>query len=235
MIDYFTHNIDLVAQARKSFRPQSTNDDTVITEQPDCVWEPDWSHTLFLNFQVDIASQAISTISVHEDYVKVFPLTTDATPLNYNSFLPGTQNNSLNSTVIQQEKLNRSRNFTQQDIQIASQVVNEEIVETLATTTQQSISPNLTTPRPENPSLTQKTIQSTVKPSVAPKYSHMDYQTYRPMTKPSKTRKKFTRSNFAEHDYNYVNPSQTNQPPAEIHKINCFHKNGFFQIHHKTQ
>ena len=32
------------------------------------------------------------------------------------------------------------------------------------------------------------------------------------MTKSSKTRKTFTRSNFAEHNYNYVNPSQTTQP-----------------------
>ena len=142
--------------------------------------------------------------------------------LNYNSFLPGTQNNSLNSTVIQQENLDKSENFTQQDTQIASQVKNEQIIETTATTTQQSISPihpNLTTLRPKNPTLPQVTLQSTVKPSVAPKNSHMDYQTYRPMTKPSKTRKTFTRSNFAEHNYNYVNPSQTTQPPAEIHKI----------------
>ena len=111
--DYFIYNIDLIAQARKSCRPQSTNDDTVIAEQPDYVWDPEWSHPLFLNFPVDISSQAISTISIHKDYVKVFPLTIDATPLNYNSFLPGTQNNSLNSTVIQQENLNKSRNFTQ--------------------------------------------------------------------------------------------------------------------------
>ena len=104
---------------------------------------------------------------------------------------------------MQQEILNKSRNFTQQDIQIASQVVHEEIVETIATTTQQRISPihpNLTAPRPKNPTLSQVTLQSTVKPSVAPKNSNMDFQTYRPMTKPSKTRKTFTRNNFAEHN-----------------------------------
>ena len=33
------------------------------------------------------------------------------------------------------------------------------------------------------------------------------------MTKPLKTRKTFTRNNFAEHNYNYVNPSQTTHPP----------------------
>ena len=36
--DYFTHNIDLIEQARKTFRLQSTNDDTVIAEQSDYVW-----------------------------------------------------------------------------------------------------------------------------------------------------------------------------------------------------
>ena len=37
----------------------------------------------------------------------------------------------------------------------------------------------------------------------------MDYQTYRPMTIPSKTRKTFTRNNFADHNYNYTHPSKT--------------------------
>ena len=40
IIDYFTHNLDLISQARKNFRPQSTNDDTVIAEQSDYVWDP---------------------------------------------------------------------------------------------------------------------------------------------------------------------------------------------------
>ena len=52
-----------------------------------------------------------------------------------------------------------------------------------------------------------------VKPSVAPKYSHMDYQTFRPMTKPSQKQRTFTRNNFAERNYNYVNRSQTSKPP----------------------
>ena len=100
--DYFTHNIALIAQARKNCRPQSTNDDTVNAEQSGYVWDPHWSHPLFLKIPVDISSQAISTISIRKDYVKVFPLTTDATPLNYNSFLPGTQNRN--------EKKNTRRN-----------------------------------------------------------------------------------------------------------------------------
>ena len=77
------------------------------------IWDPESSHPLFLNIPTDVSSQAISTISFNKDYVKVNPLTTDATPLNYNSFLPDRiGNNSLNSTLIQQENLNGSRNLT---------------------------------------------------------------------------------------------------------------------------
>ena len=38
----------------------------------------------------------------------------------------------------------------------------------------------------------------------------MDYQTYRPMTKPSRPRKMFTRNNFVEHNYNYTHSSKPN-------------------------
>ena len=149
IIDYFTHNIDLISQARKNFRPQNPNDDTAITEQSDYVWDPEWSHHAFINIPQSISSQAISTISYQRDYVKVVPLTIDATPLNYNTFLPDTRNNSLNSTVIHNENLNGTRNLTQQDIQTPSHFINEKIVQT-TTTTQQSLSPihpNLTTPK----------------------------------------------------------------------------------------
>ena len=40
IIDYFNHKLDLMAQARKNFRPQSTNDDNIIAEQSDYVWDP---------------------------------------------------------------------------------------------------------------------------------------------------------------------------------------------------
>ena len=215
--------------SKKKFRPQNTNDDTVLSEQSDYVWDPEWSHHAFLNIPQAISSQAISTISYHRDYEKVIPLTIDATPLNHNTFLPDTRNNSLNSTVIHNENLNGTRNLTQQDIQTPSHFINEEIVQTTTTTTQQSISPihpNLTTPRNTNTSLTQVTLQSTVKPSVAPKYSQMAYQTYRPMTIPSKTRKPFTRKTIAEHNYNYAHKQRTNQPPQKnTQKLNhvCSH------------
>ena len=215
-IDFFTHNIDLIEQARKTFRPQSTNDDTVIAEQSDYVWDPEWSHLGFLNFPADISSQAISTISFHKDYVKITPLTIDATSLNYNTVLPDTRNNSLNSTVIHNENLNGTRNLTQQDIQTPSHFINEEIVQT---TTQQSISPirpNLTTPKNTNTTLPQVTLQSTVKPSVAPKFSHMDYQTCRPMTKPSKHEKRSQETLLQNTTIiMYINQKQINPPPPK--------------------
>ena len=189
IIDYFTHNNGLISQARKNFRHQNSTDDTVLAEQSDDVWDPEWSHPLFFNIPTDISRQAISTISINKEYFKVYPLTADATPLNYNSILPDrTGKTSLNSTLIQQENLNGTRNLTQQDIQTPSHFTNEEVVTTVITTTQQSMSPihpDLTTPRHKNPTLPQVTLQSTVKPTVVPKYSHMDYQPFRPMTKPT--------------------------------------------------
>ena len=154
-----------MSQGRKNFRPQNTNDDTALSEQSDYVWDPEWSHPTFINIPQSISSQAISTISYHRDYVKVIPLTIDATPLNYNTFSPDTRNNSLNLTIIHNEKLNGTENLTQQDSQTPSHFINEEIVQT-TTTTQQSISPihpNLTTPRSTSTSLAQVTLQSTVK------------------------------------------------------------------------
>ena len=68
------------SQARKSFRLQNSTDGNVLEEQSDYVWHPEWSHPLFLNIPTDISSQAISTISINKDYVKVYPLTIDATP-----------------------------------------------------------------------------------------------------------------------------------------------------------
>ena len=184
IIDYFTHNLDLISQARKNFRPQNTNDDTVFSEQSDYVWDPDWSHPAFLNIPQDISSQAISTISFHRDYVKVIPLTIDATPINYNTFLPDTRNNSLKSTFIHNENLNGTRNLTQQDIQTPSHFINEEIVQTTAATTQQSIPPihpNLTTPRNTNTSLTQTISKYENLPTKSHRYTKSTTNAY---TKP---------------------------------------------------
>ena len=128
--------------------------------------------------------------------------------------------------------MNGTGNLTQQDIQLPSHFINEELVETIVTTTQQSTSPihpNLTTPKPKNPTLPQVTLQSTVKPSVAPKYSQMDYEILRPTTKPTQKQRSFTRSNFAEHNYNYVNTSQTSKPPRTNPQNHLFSQRQNFQ------
>ena len=88
IIDYFTHNLDLISKARKNFRLQNSADDTVLAEQSDYVWDPERSHPLSFDMPTDISSQAISTNIINKDYIKVYPLTTDAQHLNNNSFLP---------------------------------------------------------------------------------------------------------------------------------------------------
>ena len=95
----------------------------------------------------DILIHAFSTISIQKDYVRVYPLTIDATTLNYNSFFPERAgNSSLNSTFINQDNLNGTRKLSQQDIQTPSHFVIEEIVE-IKTTTEAPIQPNFTTPK----------------------------------------------------------------------------------------
>ena len=172
IIDYFGHNIDLIERARKNFRPQSTDDENVLAEQSDYVWDPECSYKTFTNLPTDKSSRTISIVFVNKDYIRVYPLTVDATPLNYTSILPErTGNKSLNSTFINNDSLNGTRDLTQQDLQTPSHFVNEQIIETITTTeAQRSISPiqpNLTTPKLKNPTLQQTIIQSTVKPSVA--------------------------------------------------------------------
>ena len=54
IVDYFTHNLDLISQAKKNFRLQSSTDETVLAEHSDYVWDPEWSHPLFLNIPTDI-------------------------------------------------------------------------------------------------------------------------------------------------------------------------------------
>ena len=151
----------------KNLRPPNTDDETILAEQTDYVWDPEWSHESFIDIPTDKSSQAISTISFHKNYVRVYPLTIDATPLNYNSFFPKrTGNNSLKTTFINQDNLIGTKNPTQQDIQTPSHFVNEEIVETITTTeAQRSVSPiepNFSTPKLKNPTLQKTIIQSTV-------------------------------------------------------------------------
>ena len=180
IIDYFAHNLSLISQARKNFRLQNSADDTVLAEQSDTIG------TLNGLIRYSLAYQQIFQVKQLAQFPKTKtilrnPLTTDATPLNYNSFLPDrTGNNSLNSSLIQQKILKGNRNLTQQDIQTPSHFTSEEVVTTVITTTQQSISPihpNLITPRPKNPTLPQVTLQSTVKTHRCPKITTYELST----------------------------------------------------------
>ena len=102
-----------------------------------------------------------------------------------------------------------TRNLTKQDIKSPSHFVSKEIVETTTTSeARRSISPiqpNFTTPKLKKTTLQQTIIQSTINPSVAQKFLQMDYQTFRPVTKPPYEQQISPRNYFAEHNYNYVN------------------------------
>ena len=141
-----------------------------------------------------ISNAAITTFSVQKDYVRIASPNIDATPFNYNAmFTDRTGNNCLNSNFMKtQDTINGTKNLTQQEIQTPSNSVNEDIFSTMPTRTQESISPihpTLTTPHNKNTTFPQRTIQSPVKPSVAPKFSQMDYQTFGPVTKSRQSNK----------------------------------------------
>ena len=138
IIDYFVHSIDFIPLSRKSFRSEISDNRTLLADQTDYVWDPDWSHPSFLNIPTDISCEAKITNSVSKDHIRITSLTIDATPLNYIAmFTERTANNSLNFTFINtQETLNGTRSLTQQDIQTPSHFLNEETVETMPTTTQ---------------------------------------------------------------------------------------------------
>ena len=60
----------------------------------------------------------------------------------------------------------------------------------------------------------QTTIQSTVKPSVFPNYSQMDYQTFKPVTPSRQTNKQktFNRNNFSDQNCNFFAKSKKKNP-----------------------
>ena len=44
IIDFFVHNIDFIALSRKSFRSQNPDNETILADETDYVWDSDWSH-----------------------------------------------------------------------------------------------------------------------------------------------------------------------------------------------
>ena len=88
----------------------------------------------------------------------MYPLTIDASSLNYNLFFPERiGNNSLNSIFINNDNFNGTRNLTQQDIRTPSHFASKKIVETITTIEAQQrispIQPNFTAPKLKNPTL----------------------------------------------------------------------------------
>ena len=121
IIDSFIHNLDLISLARKNFPPQNSNDETIFSDETHYVWDPEWPHPSIINIPTDISSLATITISINKDYVRITPLTIDATPINCNSkFTDREGNNSLNFTFINQENLKGTKNVTQKDNQTPS-------------------------------------------------------------------------------------------------------------------
>ena len=85
-------------------------------------------------------------------------------------------------------------------------------------TTQQIVSPihpTLTNSKIKNAAFPQTTIQSTVKPSVIPKYSQIDYQTFEPVTTTRQTKNEstFDRNIFSDHNSNFFANSKTTKSP----------------------
>ena len=93
-----------MAQSRISFRPQNLDDETVVADDTDYVWDPDWSHPSFIIITT-ILFHAITTIFSKKDYDRTIPPTIDATPLIYDKmFTDRTGNKSLSSTFINTPK-----------------------------------------------------------------------------------------------------------------------------------
>ena len=86
----------------------------------------------------------------------------------------------------------------------------------MPTTAQPGISPihpTLPTPINKNAAFPQTTIQTTVKPSVFPKCSQIDNQTFKTKTTSRQTNKQKTSNrNFSDHYYNFFAKSKTTKP-----------------------
>ena len=95
--------------------------------------------------------------------------------------------------------------------------LNWEIFEKIPPTTPRGTSsshPTLTKPYFKNSQFPQTTTQSKVKPSVVPKYSQLNYQSYRPLTKPRQPNKQmYPYRNFcANHNYDFFANNNIKRP-----------------------
>ena len=86
---FFVHNLDLISTAGKIFRPQTSDDETILVDQIEYVRDREKSHLLFVNIPNDFSIAAIATVSVQKHYFRLNTLTLDATPLNYTTIFIG--------------------------------------------------------------------------------------------------------------------------------------------------
>ena len=118
IIDYFTHNLDLISQARKNFRPQSTNDDTVIAEQSDYVWDP--KGNTFINPVIILAKRESLKIVLDARYLNSLideskcnwplePIQVILTKINGKNFTTADINSAYNQVPLDEQ----SRRLTQ--------------------------------------------------------------------------------------------------------------------------
>ena len=103
------HNLDLISQARKIFRPQN-DDETVLSDETDFLWNPEWSQVLFFNVPSNNWKAAVATISILRDCLKVTLLKTGNTSFIYNARLNEKQfNHTLNSWFMIHKKIKLKR------------------------------------------------------------------------------------------------------------------------------
>ena len=67
ILDFFVHNLDLNSTARKIFRSKTSDNETILAEETEDVWDPEWYHILFFNIPNNISRAAIAIVSVHQD------------------------------------------------------------------------------------------------------------------------------------------------------------------------
>ena len=81
------------------------------------------------------------------------------------------------------------------------------------------IHPTLTAPQNKNTRFPQTTLASTVEPCSVRKYSHMEYQTYRPIakTRQSNKQKHVNKNNFANQNFDFFAINIISNPIAKNH------------------
>ena len=131
-----------------------------------------------------------------------------------------------------QDNLNRTRYLTQLDIQIPSQFISEEIIETITTTeAQRSISPiqpKFTIPNLKKPNAT--TNNFTINSKILCCTKTLTNRLPNVSTSKKNIIQTSHKNNFAQHNYNFVNRPKTTKPSNMNTQNNSYSQS---QKHHK--